>query len=82
MGISGYITPLMNMYINQHIQVKWNNAISKQSNIKNEVRQGGCLSPSLFSVHLNKLIEILRKLISASDVNKVQRISKLNLMEL
>ena len=51
---------LMNMYINQQIQVKWNNAISKQSNIKNGVKQGGCLSPSLFSVYLNKLIEILR----------------------
>ena len=25
---------LMNMYINQQIQVKWNNAISKQSSIK------------------------------------------------
>ena len=44
------------MYINQQIQVKWNNAISKQSNIL--VKQGGCLSPSLFSVYLNKLIEI------------------------
>ena len=31
---------LMNMYINQQIQVKWNNAISKQSNIKNGVIQG------------------------------------------
>ena len=72
----------MNMYINEHIQVKWNNAISKQSNIKNKVRQGGCLSPIFFGVYLNMLIEILRKLISASDVNKVQRISKLNLMEL
>ena len=51
---------LMNMYINQQIQVKWNNAISKQSNIKNGVKQGGCLSPSLFSVYLNKLIKILR----------------------
>ena len=48
------------MYINQHIQVKWNNAISKKSNIENGVKQGGCLSPSLFSVYLNKLIEFLR----------------------
>ena len=27
----------------------------------NGVKQGGCLSPNLFSVYLNKLIEILRK---------------------
>ena len=40
---------LVNMYINQQIQVKWNNAISKQSNIKNGVKQGGCLSPSLLT---------------------------------
>ena len=51
---------LMNIYINQQIQVKWNNAISKQSNIMNGVKQDGCLSPSLFSVYLNKLIEILK----------------------
>ena len=43
----------MNMYINQEIQVKWNNAISQKSNTKNGVKQGGCNSPSLFSVHLN-----------------------------
>ena len=50
------------MYINQEIQVKWNNAISNQSNSKNGVKQldGRCLSPSLFSVYLNKLIAILR----------------------
>ena len=48
------------MYINQQIQVKWNNAISKQSNIKNRVEQSGCLSLSLFNVYLNKLIEIFK----------------------
>ena len=51
---------LMNIYVNQQTQVKWNNAISKQSNIKNGVKQGGCLSLSLFSVYPNKLIGILR----------------------
>ena len=50
---------LMNIYINQQTQVKWNNAIFKQSNVKNGVKQGGCLSPSL-SVYLNKLILILK----------------------
>ena len=50
----------MNMYINQQIQVKLNNLILMQSGISNGVKQGGCLSPTLFSVYLNKLIEILR----------------------
>ena len=52
---------LMNMYVNQSFQVKWNNIISSQSHISNGVKQGGCLSPTLFSVYMNELIEILRK---------------------
>ena len=51
----------MNMYINQSFQVKWNNIISSQSHVSNRVKQGGCLSPTLFSVYLNELIETLRK---------------------
>ena len=47
---------LMNMYINQLFQVKWNNIISSQSYVSNGVKQGGCLSPTLFSVYLNELI--------------------------
>ena len=39
---------LINMYINQNIQVKWNSMISKQCNISNGVKQGGCLSPTYF----------------------------------
>lgn len=52
---------LMNMYINQKIQIKWNNLISSQNNISNGVKQGGCLSPTLFSIYLNGLIENLRR---------------------
>ena len=52
---------LMNMYVNKSFQVKWNNIISSQSHISNGVKQGGCLSPTLFSVYVNELIEILRK---------------------
>ena len=51
----------MNMYINQSFQVKWNNFISSQSHVSNGVKQGGCLSPTLFSVYLNELIKTLRK---------------------
>ena len=35
--------------------------MSMKSSISNGVKQGGCLSPHLFSVYLNKFIEILRK---------------------
>ena len=51
---------LMNMYINQQIQVKLNSTMSMKSSISNRVKHGGCLSLNLFSVYLNKLIEILR----------------------
>ena len=41
---------LIDMYINQKIQVKRNNVLSNQSSISNGVKQGGCLSPTLFSI--------------------------------
>ena len=46
----------MNMYVNQKIQVRWNHLLSSQHNIRNGVKQGGCLSPNLFSVYVNHLI--------------------------
>ena len=51
---------LINMYINQKIQVKWNNVLSNQYSISNGVKQGGCLSPTLFNIYLNDLIDVLR----------------------
>ena len=50
----------MNMYINQQIQVKWNNMISPTCTISNGVKQGGCMSLTLFSIYLDKLLGILR----------------------
>ena len=50
----------MNMYRNQTIQVRWNNTLSNVCGISNGVKQGGCLSPTLFSLYINNLINILR----------------------
>ena len=47
------------MYINQKIQVKWNDVLSNQYSISNGVKQGGCLSPTLFSIYFNDLIDVL-----------------------
>ena len=48
------------MYINQKIQVKWNDMLSNQYSVSNGVKQGGCLSPTLFSIYVNYLIDVLR----------------------
>ena len=42
------------------IIIKWNDLLSDKCNISNDVKQEGCLSPSLFSIYLNNLIINLR----------------------
>ena len=51
----------MNMYINQSIQVKWNITVTSNCYTSNGVKQGGCISPTFFSVYLNELMEKQRK---------------------
>ena len=52
---------LMNMYTEQKLQVKWDNHISQKFNVTNGVRQGGILSPLLFSVFVDELLEKLKE---------------------
>ena len=47
---------LMNMYISQELQVKWNDKISEKFDVANGVRQGGVLSPLLFSIYVDDLL--------------------------
>ena len=47
------------MYINQTIQVRSNNTLSNVCGISNGVKQGGCLSHTLFSLYINNLINLL-----------------------
>ena len=42
---------IMNMYVNQCIQIKWNSMISEKYGIVNGVKQGGMLSPILFGIY-------------------------------
>ena len=49
------------MYINQTIPVRWNNTLSNVCRIRNGVKQGGCISLTLFTLYINKIINILRK---------------------
>ncbi|CAL4122699.1 unnamed protein product, partial [Meganyctiphanes norvegica] len=52
---------LLNMYMTQKIQVKWNGIISDPFGVSNGVRQGGVLSPLLFSVYVDDLLTELKK---------------------
>ena len=47
------------MYISQNIQVKWNNCISHGYAVSNGVKQGGVMSPLLFNLYVQDLIEYL-----------------------
>ena len=50
---------IINMYISQHIRVKWNDCISHQYAVSNDVKQGGVMSPLLFNFVVEHLIECL-----------------------
>ncbi|CAL4123305.1 unnamed protein product, partial [Meganyctiphanes norvegica] len=52
---------LLNMYTTQKLQVKWNSNISPKFDVTNGVRQGGVLSPLLFSVYIDELLEKLKR---------------------
>ena len=52
---------LLNMYTKQKLQVKWNNCRSSKFDVTNGVRQGGILSPLLFTVYIDELLEKLKR---------------------
>ena len=56
-----YVRCLLYMYKNQKIRVKWNNIYSEEFTITNGVKQGGVLSPMLFGIYIDHLIQKLRE---------------------
>ena len=52
---------IMNMYISQKMQVRFSNVLSRQFTVGNRVKQGGALSPILFTVYLDSLIKTLKQ---------------------
>ena len=50
---------IINMYIGQNIRVKWNDCISHVYAASNGVKQGGVMSPLLFNLYVQDLIECL-----------------------
>ena len=52
---------LLNMYLSQKIQVKWNGQLSEPFSVSNGVRQGGILSPLFFSIYMDDLLLELKE---------------------
>ena len=52
---------LLNLYKSSSAVVSWNGFLSKPYHVFAGVRQGGSISPVLFSVYVNSVIEILSK---------------------
>ena len=50
---------IINMYVNQGMQIKWN-MISEKYGIANDVKQGGVLSPILFGIYMDNFIKRLK----------------------
>ena len=51
-----FVRLLITMYIYQSCKVRWNQSLSSSFTIVNGVRQGAVLSPSLFSLYIDKLL--------------------------
>ena len=49
------------MYISQMMQVRWGEILSKQFPVGNGVKQGGVLSPVLFTVYIDNLLKTLKQ---------------------
>ena len=52
---------IITMYISQKMQVRWGEIVSSQFSVSNGVKQGGVMSPVLFTVYLDNLLKNLRQ---------------------
>ena len=57
-----YTRLLLKIYEEQQMRIRWNNSVPDYFTTSNGVKQGGVLSPVLFSIYLDQLIVQLRHL--------------------
>jgi len=50
---------LIHVYLSQRIRVRWGNQCSDEAHVSNGVKQGGVLSPLLFTVYIDVLLKDL-----------------------
>ena len=52
---------LLNMYLDQTLNVRWNSTVSQPFRATNGVKQGGVNSPTLFCVYIDGLLDELEQ---------------------
>ena len=57
-----FLRLLFSMYEDQRIGVRWNDSYSEIFNMKNGVKQGAVLSPGLFTLYIDGLLQTLQQL--------------------
>ena len=71
-GLCPLITRLLvNCYTQQRLRVRWNDSLSPEFSASNGVKQGGVLSPLLFTTYLDELLERLRNTRFGCHINAV-----------
>ena len=55
-----FLRYLVNSYCNQMMMVRWNGSLSDKFDVTNGVKQGGVLSPLLFSEHERSIMPAKR----------------------
>ncbi len=56
-----YCRLLLNMYINQKLRIRWETTDSSYFNVTSGVKQGGVISPILFCIYMDGLLDELSK---------------------
>ena len=55
-----YMRLMFNMYVNQKVRVKYNQTFSEYFSVCNGVKQGGVISPTLFTCYVDNMLENLK----------------------